>query len=319
MSDTGLLFFEVIPRETIWGGTKASSYFGYEVPDKTGQVWAFAAQPDGDTVCVRGRHAGKTLGELFQDAPEIFESRYDHFPFIISLVAPVDDLSIQVHPNDEVARSLGYEHGKNEAWLLLETELEASLVYGLTKTVDEAVLRIRSGDMEGLFRTVPTSTGEFFYIPAGTVHALGKGNVAYEVQQATDLTFRVYDYGRTDADGNPRPLDTQHALDTILASSKEINETLEFLHPLAKTKTIGRSTITEHISNDAFCITTIDVQGAISITPTAYCLCTVVKGKGSVDGETVRFVDNFILPALHKEVSLRGVFTLTITSESSLM
>lgn len=319
MHDVRPIFFDVIPRLAIWGGTKARAYFGYDVPDGTGQVWAFAAQPDGDTACSRGGYAGKTLGELFEEKPELFASRYERFPFIISLVTPEDDLSVQVHPTDGVARELGFTQGKNEAWVMLESDEGSSLVYGLNGSVDEAIPRIEAGEMKGLFKSVPTSAGEFFYIPAGTVHALGRGNVAYEVQQSTDVTFRIYDYGRTDAEGNSRPLDTQRAVATVLSAPKIINETLDFVHPEAKSETADFSTVTEYIANDAFCITSIEVHGSIDISPNSYCLCTVSKGKGSVNGEEVRFADNFLLPVAHEEVKLRGFFTLMITSESSLL
>lgn len=319
MNDATILFFDVIPRQAIWGGTKAHSYFGYDVPDGTGQVWAFAAQPDGDTICCRGEYNGWGLRELFEQKPELFASKYERFPFIISLVTPEDNLSVQVHPTDEVSRAMGYDHGKREAWVMLDVDAESSLVYGLNKSVRDATSRIASGEMDGLFRKLPTSKGEFFYIPAGTVHALGCGNVAYEVQQSTDLTFRIFDYGRTDAQGNPRPLDTDRAIESIQSASATVNETLDFVHPKACVRDIDGLCATEYIANEAFCITSIKVTGSSVISHFGYLLCTVVEGEGSVNGVPVRFADNFLVPATLGEVRLEGSFTLMITSESSVL
>lgn len=319
MSDATPLFFDVIPRKAIWGGTKARSYFGYDVPDGTGQVWAFAAQPDGDTVCRNGAYAGMGMRELFEREPELFASRYDRFPFIISLVTPEDDLSIQVHPTDDVSQAMGYDHGKNEAWVMLDVDAEASLAYGLNDTVEHAVARIGSGDVDGLFRTLPTSKGEFFYIPAGTVHALGRGNVAYEVQQSTDLTFRIFDYGRVDAQGNPRPLDINRASESICSAPAAVNETLDFVHPEARIEDVDGSCVTEYIANDAFCITSIKTRGSSVLPLSGYLLCTVSEGEGRVNGAPVRFADNFLIPATSEEVRLEGSFTLMITSESSIL
>lgn len=319
MSDSTPLFFKVIPRPAIWGGAKARTFFGYDVPDGTGQVWAFAAQPDGDTVCTEGPYTGCGLKELFETVPDMFASSYERFPFIISLVTPVDDLSVQVHPTDEVSRSMGFDHGKNEAWVMIDVDAGSSLVYGLEEPVPEAVARIESGDMDGLFRSVPTSKGECFYIPSGTVHALGRGNVAYEVQQSTDMTFRIFDYGRTDDQGRPRSLDTARAIESIRSAPSAVNETLDYVHPAERVTHIDGSCVTEHVDNDSFCISSISVVGSLTLSPACYLLCTVVDGEGNVNGNQVHFSDNFLVPANCGEVKLEGRFTLMVTSESSVL
>lgn len=319
MSIAEPLFFKVIARSAIWGGTKVHDYFGYDVPDTTGQVWAFAAQEDGDTSCIFGAYEGKSLSVLWREHPELFKSAYQTFPFIISLVAPENDLSVQVHPTEDVARVLGYSLGKNEAWLMLNCVSEASLVYGLNHAVPESLSRVRDGRFEGLFRKVASHTGDFFYIPAGTVHALGRGNITYEVQQATNLTFRIYDYERRDPEGNTRPLNIGLACRSIEAANRRVNETLESMRPARRERRIEDALVIQHISNESFAITSITVSGSSTIPAKGYWLCTVISGKGSINGKPVRFADNVLIPAAGEEVRLEGTFELAITTEKSLL
>lgn len=319
MSRIGPQFFGVIPRAAVWGGTRCREFFGYDVPDTTGQVWAFAAQPGGDTACIKGEMKGFTLGELWVRYPELFRSSYEQFPLIISLVAPVQDLSVQVHPTAQVARTMGYPRGKNEAWLMLESDPQARLTYGLTLPVKEAIDKIRVGEFEGLFGELPTHTGEFFYIPAGTVHALGRGNVTYEVQQATDLTFRMYDYGRVDAEGKPRQLNLDLAIASIEAAEESLNTSLDYVHPAPSICAREDATVTQHIANDSFAIASIEVDGSASFALDGYWLCTVTRGSGSLNGVSIGFGDNILLPACMEEVSMEGAFSLAVTSEGPVI
>ena len=137
----GVLFFKAIPRPAIWGHTKVRDFFGYDdFPEGIGQSWSFSAQ-DGEglsTVCIKGGFKGKTLKELWEKHQELFGHPGEDFPVIISLVGPEDDLSIQVHPDDEHAQKIGYKRGKNEAWFFIESDPGASIVYGQkTKNKEE--------------------------------------------------------------------------------------------------------------------------------------------------------------------------------------
>lgn len=319
MSRIGPQFFGVVPREAVWGGARCREFFGYDVPDTTGQVWAFAAQSDGDTMCVKGEMEGFSLGELWVRYPELFRSSYEQFPFIISLVAPVQDLSVQVHPTAQVARTLGYPRGKNEAWLILESAPHSRLMYGLTRSVKEAVDKVRQGKFEGLFGELPTHTGDFFYIPACTVHALGRCNVTYEVQQATNLTFRMFDYERVDAEGKPRQLNLDLAIASIEAAEESLNTTLDYVHPAPITCKRGDAMVTQHIANDSFAIASIEVNGSATFAVNGYWLCTVTKGAGSLNGVSIGFADNVLLPACMEEVSMKGTFSLAVTAEGPVI
>lgn len=311
-----LLFFKVIPRQAIWGGNRVRKYFGYDVPDTTGQVWAFSAQADGETICQNGSFKGLGLKKLWEDYPELFESKNKSFPYIISLVAPVDNLSVQVHPTDTVAKKLGYENGKNEAWVLLKTESKTSLIYGSKIPISDLLKGIKSQDFNNIFNSQDTKQGDFFYIPAGTIHGLGKGNIAYEIQQSTDLTFRVYDYERREKDGRARKLDIPDAIESIKNSNPQNNTTLNFVHPKARDLINNKNvSVREYINNESFVITNITVKGRFELSKQGYWLTTVSEGSGKLNGAKIQFSDNFIVPATTDKVILEGNFTLMITSE----
>lgn len=312
-----LMFFKIIPRHAIWGGTKITDYFGYPAPDKTGQIWAFSAQKDGTTICQNGEFKGVGLKEIWDTHPELFASDSKDFPYIISLVAPVDNLSVQVHPTDKVAQTLGFPHGKHEAWVMLESDPGSSLVYGSTLQIPGLVHHIKDKDFTGIFNTLPTHKGEFFFIPSGTIHGLGKGNIAYEIQQSTDLTFRIYDYDRREANGQPRELNVTEAVASLEDANPEQNTTTNYVHPapsnLVKNENVQ---VHEYISNDAFTITQIKVNGKATLPKTGYWLTTVSEGTGTINGQEIKFADNFIVPATADTVELNGNFTLMITSEN---
>lgn len=291
-------------------------YFGYEdYPDGIGQTWAFADQPgDLSNECINGTFKGKKIHDLWQNHPELFRSRFQGFPFIISLVGPSGDLSIQVHPDKRLAAEQGFEIGKNEAWYFLKTD-NSSIVYGHNAADrEELCKKIEKKQWEGLFRTVPVHDGDFVYIPAGVVHAIGKNNVVYEIQQATDLTYRIYDYDRIDTAGNPRELHTEKALRSI----REIKEAEEPL-PKERERKLGEVQITEYISNESFTVVSIESFGKGVIPNNGYKVCTVVRGEGEVNHQKVSLGDNFLISDLCKEIHVEGMFWLLITCEESVI
>ena len=291
----GVLFFKAIPRPAIWGHTKVRDFFGYDdFPEGIGQSWSFSAQ-DGEglsTVCINGEFKGKTLKELWEKHQELFGHPGEDFPVIISLVGPEDDLSIQVHPDDEHAQKIGYKRGKNEAWFFIESDPGASIVYGQkTKNKEELQEMINQDKWDDIYKKYPVADGNFVYLPAGCLHAMGKGNVVYEIQQSTDVTYRFYDYHRKDKDGNERELHLKQATD-CLSFDKDIDK--NDVHPVVKVHENVKETI--FISNDSFTVSQLLVIGKCQYKCDNYQLATVVKGSGKVDEYDVKVGDNFLIP-----------------------
>lgn len=317
--DTELLFFKILPKHAIWGGREINRFFGYQTPPKTGQVWAFSAQKNNSTICQNGKFKGLGLDVLWKKQPQLFGSSKPEFPFIISLVAPSDNLSVQVHPTDKIARQMGYKHGKDEAWLLLKTKPNSSLIYGSKFDVSTTIKNLEKKNFTNLFRSFETHTGDFFYIPSGTIHGLGKGNITYEVQQSTDITLRIYDYNRKENE-KPRHLDVDEAIESIKDADSAFNTTKMFMRPkqldILKNNNI---IIHEYIHNNSFTITKVVVNGKCKLVPNKYWLTTVSAGQGKINDINIKFSDNFIVPANCSELSLKGNFELLITSEDHVI
>lgn len=308
-----LLFTQTIPRPALWGGTLIKSYFNYpQFPDNIGQSWSFSAQ-EGEGQSNRiigGEYHGQTLLSLWQEQPQLFNSQHARFPVIISLVAPEDDLSLQIHPSDTVAAAIGYPSGKNEAWYFLEAEPNASIIYG-QNAKDEAQLRsLLAADRWGeIAQLLPVHQGDFVYLPAGIVHALKKGSIVYEIQQATDITYRFYDYHRKDAKGQERELQVEQAIECVDYTLTQANA-----HPPAETLTYPQAEITTFITGSSFCVRRYLIKGGISFHFDAYQLMTCIKGNGFADRHPVSIGDSFLVTA-DSDVMLEGDMCLMDTSE----
>lgn len=204
-----IIFLEPVFCERIWGGRNLES-FNFSIPQgNIGEAWVIAAHDNGSSKITNGQLAGLTLKEAYEKQPTLFtEKIYDKFPLLIKILDASDNLSVQVHPEDDYARvNENGELGKTECWYVLDAKEGAKLVYGHTaKTKEEFNSKIDAEQWNELFIEKNVKAGDFFYIPAGTLHAIGEGILIYEVQQNSDTTYRVYDYDRVDKDGNAREL-----------------------------------------------------------------------------------------------------------------
>ncbi len=301
-----ILFFEPIPRYTIWGGKACNQYFHTEdrFEDGVGQIWAFSAQAgEGmSTVCSSEPFKGKTLREIWEQEPALFGGKTGVFPLIISLVAPEDDLSLQVHPDAEQAIRRGYPMGKNEAWYFIRCQEGASIVYDhFMKDREEMQAYVQAERWDEIPKHRPVRDGDFVYIPAGMMHAMGKGVVVYEIQQSTDVTYRFYDYHRKDKNGNERPLDLEDAIECLHydGAPKE-----------AQPSVAGPETI--YISNDSFTVSRLEVKEPLTWHTEPYRLATVTVGAGTADGIPVREGSSFLIPSDTK-VDLDGNMEIMLT------
>jgi len=218
------LKFSPILKDKIWGGTKLKSLFNKPAKtDKLGESWELSGYEGDESVVTNGFLAGNNLtelveiymGELIGDT--IFDQFGLSFPLLFKLIDANDNLSIQVHPNDEVAAKRHNSFGKTEMWYVVDADLGSELIIGFTDECSrETYLKAMAEDrVEDLLHKVPVTKGDVFFIPAGRVHAIGKGVVVAEIQQSSDITYRIYDYKRKDDNGNERELHTEEALDVI--------------------------------------------------------------------------------------------------------
>lgn len=217
--------FEPIFKPKIWGGRKLETLLGKNLPPdgKFGESWEIADLEDDQSVVSSGPSKGKTLGQMVREwggallgeAP-LFEGR---FPLLIKFLDATETLSVQVHPDEAMARRLGGRvRVKNEAWYVLDAEPDGFIYRGVREGVNAAALRlaIEKGRVETVLNRIPVKKGQCYYLPSGTIHALGAGVTVAEVQTPSDITYRVYDWGRIDeSTGSPRALHLEEALQCI--------------------------------------------------------------------------------------------------------
>ena len=205
-------------KDYIWGGTKLRELFGKEGGDRLAESWELSCHPDGECYIDGGEFDGMKLSDFVNEHPEAVGSGFksgDSFPVLVKLIDAKNDLSVQVHPNDEYAHKYENDNGKTEMWYVIDAAPGSELIYGFSEELskDEFRKAIEDNTLMEKLRRVPVKQGDVFFIEPGTLHAIGKGILIAEIQQSSNVTYRVYDYGRLGADGKPRPLHIEKALE----------------------------------------------------------------------------------------------------------
>jgi mannose-6-phosphate isomerase len=219
------LKFTPILHERIWGGNRLESKFGKNLNGKTniGESWELSAVEGNVSVVANGSLAGNSLQELIEIymdeivGEKVFKKYGNEFPLLIKFIDANDDLSIQVHPDDDKAAERHHAFGKTEMWVALDSDDDSQLITGFVCDTDkiEFVKKLNNGTLTDLLNYEKVEKGDAFFIPSGRVHAICKNNLIAEIQQTSDITYRIYDYGRKDQQGNERELHLDNALDVI--------------------------------------------------------------------------------------------------------
>ena len=225
------LKFNPILKSMIWGGDKMRQYKAIETDQKNiGESWELSGVPGNESIVSNGELAGRTITELIKEyGPEmlgrkVYETYGEKFPLLIKFIDARDDLSIQVHPDDAMAQSVhGQPFGKTEMWYVVSADKDAHLMSGLSTeiTPEEYVSRVENNTITDVLCDYKVAAGDVFFLPAGRIHSIGKGCFIAEIQQTSDLTYRIYDFGRLGLDGKPRELHTELAKDAIDYSVSE--------------------------------------------------------------------------------------------------
>ena len=207
-------------KDYLWGGEKLRQDYGIQSQlHPLAEAWVLSCHPDGPSVVATGPLAGKTLPEYIQEkGPGCLGAgceKFTDFPILAKFIDAKGDLSIQVHPSNEYALAHEHQFGKTEMWYVLDCEPGATLYYGFQHQIsrEEFQQRIQDNTLTEVLNAVPVEKGDLFFIPAGTLHAIRKGIMVAEIQQNSNVTYRIYDYGRVGADGKPRQLHIQQALE----------------------------------------------------------------------------------------------------------
>ena len=290
-------------QSKIWGGQRLSTVFDYPIPsDHTGECWAISGHPGGDCTVVGGPYDGKTVGWLWKNEPQLFGSLPgDIFPLLIKIIDAKDDLSIQVHPNDEYAGI--HENGslgKTECWYVLDCDEGATIIIGHNASSKEEMAEMVEQDRwNELLRQVPIHKGDFFQIDPGCLHAIKGGTLILETQQSSDVTYRFYDYGRLQ-NGQPRQLHIEKSLAVTKAPYVASNAE-------PQTFTQGDATVHHLVSCQYYSVYRVELNGKATWNFEApFVNVSILDGEGTMNGQTVKKGDHLLLTANFGELNVEG-------------
>ncbi len=307
-------------RPKIWGGRKLKTIFNYDIPDgKVGEAWVISGYKDDASTITNGDFVGQSLRKVYRENPELFGNpKSKEFPLLVKFLDANDNLSVQVHPNDDYARKVENDSGKTESWYVLQADPGSYLIYGHTaKTRSELADMIHKGEWEKLLRKFPVKAGDFFYVPSGTIHALTKGILVIETQQSSDVTYRLYDYDRVDQKtGKKRELHTQKSID--VTQVPHVDPKLKITSRRNQDAII--KTLVEPPLSPHFYLWQIDLNGQwnTGLNGHPFLLVTIINGSGTIECENKIFNlsigTNMIIPNNIKEFKFSGNMKMVIST-----
>ena len=308
-----MYIFEPLLKQTLWGGDKIIPFKHLNAnQDHVGESWEISGVSGSETIVANGPQKGKSLNQLVREqkgllvGQENYERFGDEFPLLIKFIDAQKDLSIQVHPNDEVAHRQGKPRGKTEMWYVLPSVPGASLYNGLKQqiTPEQYKAMVENDTITDALARYEVSEGDVFFIPAGRIHAIGSGSFVAEIQQTSDVTYRIYDYKRKDKNGNYRELHT-----------KEAAESIDY-HVLPDYRTayeLKQNEGVQVVSCPYFTTAVYDLTEPMTLDYSeldSFVILIAVKGEGKLFCEGVeqpfRMGDTILLPATTKEVKVEG-------------
>ncbi|WFA08088.1 mannose-6-phosphate isomerase, class I [Tissierella sp. Yu-01] len=293
-----VIFFNPIYKNKVWGG----------------ECWVFSAHTNGQSVVRNGEFKGKTLGELWEENREIFGNiSGEKFPLLVKIIDAKEDLSVQVHPTDEYAKKHeNEEFGKTECWYILDCGIDAKMVLGINaESKEELDSMIDKGKWADLLQTISIEKGDFFYVPSGTVHALKSGTLVLEIQQNSDTTYRLYDYDRTDEDGNLRELHVKKSKDVI--EVPYLNK-----QPIPIVENVDGMTKIKFIESLYFTVEKYEVKNRVDlINKKPFMLMSVIEGKGVLKVEDMKYPiekgEHLMLSSEVDNYTLEGAISIIVS------
>lgn len=307
-------------KDYLWGGTKLREVYGKPCDfDKVAESWELSTHPAGESRVDGGAYNGLTLSQYFQQVPQALgknAAAFESFPVLIKLIDAKDPLSIQVHPSDEYALRVEGEYGKTEMWVIVDCEPGAFLYFGVNRPVSKEEFRQRIEDNTVLevLNKVEVHPGDVFFIQAGTIHAIGAGILICEIQQNSNCTYRVYDYDRRGADGRPRELHIEKALDVCRL------EPSDTASRLGEVKALAGGTVQQLGACKYFSTEKLIVEEALTLEvgEDSFVSLLATEGSGWVEGPenklAFRAGDSLLVPAGAGRVRVTGQAVLVKTT-----
>lgn len=310
------LRFRPYLKSVIWGGEKIAPYKGLATGQTSiGESWEISGVPGHESVVAQGSLEGRTLPSLIDEYRDalVGDATYRRFgstfPLLVKIIDAKGDLSVQVHPNDDLARRRHGSFGKTEMWYIIDADPGAKIYAGLARhiTPQEYTEHVAEKTIMADVACHDSHPGDVFFLPAGRIHAIGAGNLLAEIQQTSDITYRVYDFDRRDADGNPRQLHTEEARDAI-----DYN-----VYPDYLTAYDRRSPSATLVGCDYFTVSRLIVDGTANLpaAPGSFTILMVIDGELTIradDAADIKAVkgETILVPACFKNIGLQGQATI---------
>lgn len=299
-----ILFLNPVFTHNIWGGNRLRRDFQYPViGDDIGECWGVAAHSKGDCIIRDGKFAGRKLSELWEDEPQLFGNLgIKCFPLLVKIIDAKEKLSIQVHPDNFYAKiNENGSLGKTECWYIIDCPKGASVVVGHNaQSKEELVDMIQSGRWKELVREIPVKKGDFIQIEPGTMHTIKGGLLLLEIQQNSDITYRVYDYDRL-VDGKSRELHVKKSVDVISVPAKPIKNCL------VETLNLEKDKLNLLYTCEFYRVYKMDVEEKVSFMQEySFLVMSVLEGEGFLNEEYVKKGDHLILPYGFGQVLIKG-------------
>lgn len=303
-------------KDYLWGGTKLRDEYGFESDlEKLAEGWMLSCHKDGENTISNGKYKNKTLTTVINENPDFLGEngkKFEYFPILIKLIDAKNDLSVQVHPNNEYAMRVEKEYGKTECWYVLDCDENAELIYGFNREIssEEFKERIANNTFLETVNKVKVKKGDLFFIEAGTLHAIGSGILLAEIQQNSNTTYRVYDYGRLGADGKPRELHVEKAIDVTNCTP-----------PTRSTNPEGELIVENGYNSqmltkcDLFNVEKIIVSDTYSAIADdkSFVSVLVTDGKGEIDNISIKKGDSLFIPANYGKFIVTGNVEIIVT------
>ncbi len=288
-------------KDYIWGGTRLRDDYKMESEKSPlAEAWVLSCHPDGESVGAEGEFEGKSLSEIInilgKDCLGNNAQRFQFFPILIKLIDAKQSLSVQVHPTDEYALKNENQYGKTEMWYVVDCDEGACLYYGFKEEISREEFKRRTTDntLTDVLNKVPVKKGECFFITSGTIHAIGEGILIAEIQQNSNCTYRVYDFGRLGADGKPRELHIDKALEVTERTAPKI--------PFGKPQsdTLASCEYFTAIHHE------INGEKTLSVGEDSFSSILCVDGSLMVDSVELKAGECVFIPAYYGDVKLVG-------------
>ncbi len=311
-----ILKLKPVFKDYLWGGTKLRDEYGFKSNlDKLAEGWMLSCHKDGENTVENGKFANMTLTDIVKSNPDYLGENgknFEYFPILIKIIDAKDDLSVQVHPDNEYAMRVENEYGKTECWYILDCDEGAELIYGFNRKISSVEFRegIKNNTFLETVNKVKVKKGDLFFIEAGTLHAIGKGILLAEIQQNSNTTYRVYDYGRLGADGKPRDLHVEKAIDVTNCTPPTRSTT-----PEGEIEAYDDYSTQLLTKCDLFNVKKVSVKNIFDgvADDKSFVSVLVTDGYGKIDNIEIKKGDSLFIPANYGTFTISGKLDIIIT------